>query len=181
MSREFPDWVNPRKAAEGNRIFSGTIPLNRLSRLQPLLSGTEGEVGFTASFDLDDQKRVVITLEVEAELPLTCQATLEVYPHQVRRKSLLGVVEDPAEQELLPGHYEPTCTEAGKLGFAGIVEDELLLAIPQVPRKPGLENVAYSTDPDAPERPPERREGHNRPFAELDKLMRDGREGQDTE
>ena len=146
-----------------------------------MLSGTEGDAGFPAGFGLDGQKCVAITLEVEAELPLTCQATLETYRHRVMRKSLLGVVEDQAEQESLPGHYEPTCTEAGKVVFADIVEDELLLAMPQVPRKPGLEDVAYSTDPDAPAAPLEGQEGHNRPFAALEKLMRGGREGQDTE
>jgi uncharacterized protein len=181
MSREYPDWVNPWKAAEGGRIFSGTIPLHRMSRLKPLLAEAGDDAGFTASFALDGEKRAVITLEVTAELPLICQATLEIYRQPVTRQSLLAVIEDQSDQESLPEHYEPTCTYAGRLGFTELVEDELLLAIPQVPRKPGLEEFAYSTDPGASEDSRTVGEGLNKPFATLKKMLHSSGEEQDTE
>jgi len=145
MSREYPDWISPNRAAEGKRMFSGTIPLARMKRLAPLLVDTQGEASFTAAFRTDLDQRIIIDLQVEAALPLICQASLEVYDEQVRRRSELVVIDDDNEQFELPDSYEPVSTEHGRLALASLVEDELLLALPQIPRKPGLKEVVYST------------------------------------
>jgi len=145
MSREYPDWISPNRAAEGKRIFSGTIPLTRMKRLAELLVDAKGEASFTAAFRTDLDKRVVIDLQVEAALPLICQASLEVYAEQVKRRSELAVIDDESEQSELPENYEPVQTENGRLAIASLVEDELLLGLPHIPRKPGLQVVDYST------------------------------------
>ena len=181
MSREFPDWLNPWKAAEGKRIFSGTVPLDRMSRLKPLLAGATSEAAFTAVFALDGQKRATIELEVTAELPLICQSSLDKYLHPVRRKSLLAVIQTEAEQDQLPDHYEATCPDGGRLVFADLVEDELLLAMPQVPHKPGLGEVRFSTRSRGWSEPGERKDRTHQPFAALKELMRGGQRDQDTE
>jgi uncharacterized protein len=145
MSREYPDWISPNRAAEGKRIFSGTIPLSRMKRLAALLVDARGEASFTAAFRKDLDQRVIIDLQVEAALPLICQASLEVYDEQVKRSSELAVIENDREQFELPDNYEPVMTEKGRLALASLVEDELLLGLPQIPRKPGLQVVDYST------------------------------------
>ena len=145
MSREYPDWISPARAAEGKRIFSGTIPLARMKRLAELLVDAQGDASFTASFRMDLDKRVIIDLEVEAALPLVCQASLERYAEQVNRRSELAVIDHDSEQAELPDNYEPVLTENGRLAIASLVEDELLLGLPQVPRKPGLQKVEYTT------------------------------------
>jgi uncharacterized protein len=145
MSREYPDWISPGRAAEGKRIFSGTIPLSRMKRLAPLLIDAQGDASFTAAFRSDMEKRVIIDLQVEAALPLICQASLEVYDEQVKRCSELAVVDDVNEQAELPESYEPVQTENGRLAIASLVEDELLLGLPQIPRKPGMQKIEYST------------------------------------
>lgn len=136
MSREYPDWLDPWKAAEGRRTFAGSMPLKRMERLVPLLAGNEGEVRFTATFDFDQQSRVTIHVTVDAELPLVCQTSLETYLEPVRRASLLGVMENLAEETMMPENYEPVLAVNGRLALQDIVEDELLLGMPQVPRKP---------------------------------------------
>ena len=145
MSREYPDWISPGRAAEGKRIFSGTIPLSRMKRLVPLLVNSEGEASFVAAFRTDLDKRIVIDLQVEAALPLVCQASLDVYDERVKRSSELAVVELVSELDELPDNFDPVQTENGRLAIASLVEDELLLGLPQIPRKPGLEKVEYST------------------------------------
>ena len=145
MSREYPDWISPNRAAEGKRVFSGTIPIARMKRLGPLLVDMAGEASFTAAFRTDLDQRVIIDLQVEAALPLICQASLEVYDEQVKRSSELAVVDNEREQFDLPDNYDPVLTENGRLAIATLVEDELLLALPQIPRKPGLQEVVFST------------------------------------
>ena len=170
MAREFPDWVNPTKAAEGNRIYRGTIGLARMNRLAPLLAKAEGEARFEAGFARDGLGFTTIKLEVSADLPLVCQASLERFKLPVRRDSLLVVIGDIDDQDKVPGHYEPCWTESGHLVFLELIQDELILAVPQVPRKPGLGSVKYTTDPD--EKPVTGSDEQTKPFAALEELMR---------
>lgn len=172
MSREYPDWISPNRAAEGKRVFSGTILIARMKRLGPLLEHVEGEASFTAAFRTDLEQRIIIDLQVEADLPLTCQASLDVYDEQVRRSSELAVIDDEREQFELPENYEPVLTENGRLAIASLVEDELLLALPQVPRKPGLQEVDYSTGGQEVTSQSQQEGGRNNPFSVLQGMLK---------
>jgi len=171
MSREYPDWISPERAAEGKRVYSGTIPLSRMKRLAALLVDAGGEARFSAAFTTDLDQRVIIDLQVEAALPLVCQASLEVYDELVKRRSELAVIAHDSEQFDLPDNYEPVMTENGRLAIAGIVEDELLLALPTVPRKPGLRPVEFSTGEEKPVGGV-REEAKENPFSALQDMLK---------
>lgn len=172
MSREYPDWVNPWKAADGKRSFSGTMALGRMTRLAPMLASVDGLASFEARFFRDALGWAVIQLDVKADLKLRCQASLEVYTEQVSRSSALAAVEEPERADDLPEHYDLAPLEEGRVVFLDLVQDELILAVPQVPRKPGLEAVQYSTDPNADSSgSSQKRES---PFAVLGGLLKDG-------
>lgn len=145
MSREFPDYVDPWRAADGGRLIAGTIPLARFSRLMPLLASGEGEAGFKIQFGYDAQRRPTIAVDVTAPLSLICQRSLEPYIEQVEQSSVLQVIGSPSEQRLLSDDEEFVLVEEGRLAIAELVEDELLLAVPQVPRNPDLEPVQHFT------------------------------------
>ena len=172
MSREYPDWISPGRAAEGKRIFSGSIPIARMKRLAALLVDAQGDASFIAAFRTDLDKRVIIDLQVEAALPLVCQASLEVYDEQVKRRSELAVIDDDNEQADLPDNLEPVLTENGRLAMASLVEDELILGLPQIPRKPGLEEVEYSTGGPLPASESPQPEGKKNPFAALQDMLK---------
>jgi uncharacterized protein len=55
----------------------------------------------------------------------------------------LGVIGDIAEEALLPENYEPVLVQHGRLALLDLVEDELLLALPQVPRNPQLDAAHF--------------------------------------
>ena len=187
MSREFPDFVDPWKAADGNRVFRGTMPLSRMKRLQPLLAADgpepsgagheeppgQGAAAFRASFGHDEQGIVTVDIEVAARLSLVCQRSLEPYLERVRRHSLLAVIEDIAEEDLLPENYEPVWVENGRLALLDLVEDELLLGIPAVPRNPETEEVEVSTDDGHQTPSVTEEEDTHRPFEGLASLMKE--------
>lgn len=172
MSREYPDWISPGRAAEGKRIFGGTIPLSRMKRLAALLVDVSGEASFTASFRIDLEQRVVIDLQVQAALPLVCQASLDVYDEIIDRRSELAVMDDGSEQEDLPDNYEPVQTEHGRLSISSLVEDELLLGLPQIPRKPGLQKVEFLTSGEFAGEENPKPGGKKNPFAVLQDLLK---------
>lgn len=154
------------------------MPLSSFERLHQMLASHEGEADFSATFSVDAEGRAVVDLEVRAVLTLQCQASLDIFELPVKRKSLLAVVADIWEQEELPEYYEATCTEDGRLIFKSLVEDELLLAVPQVARKPGLKTVCFGSaeEQDAP--PPE---NTHKPFATLQSMMKQSSVESDTE
>lgn len=175
MAREFPDWVNPNKAAEGNRNFRGTIPLTRMERLIPMLADVSSEqhekdVAFSAEFRRDELGLTVVRLRVQASLPLVCQASLEVYRQAVDREIVLAVLDAEQPATDVPDAYDITTLEDGRLNFMELVQDELILSVPQVPRKPDLEAVVFSTDPN--EERTRDKEKKNRPFAALEGLLK---------
>jgi uncharacterized protein len=182
MSREFPDFVDPWKAADGRRTFQGTMPLKRLERLEPLLAPVNGslenavlardDAWFSARFSYDEQGLVTIRLEVEAELPLICQRSLAPYREKIARRSLLVVIEDASGQDLVPEHYDPVLVENRRMALQDIVEEELLLAIPQVPRNPDVPEIDLSTDGEVRIPSEEEKEPSHRPFAGLAGLMK---------
>lgn len=151
MSRDFPDWINPWTAAQGRRQFAGTMPIKRMQRLVPLLEHDGGEVAFTARFGLNEDRRPVIDLTVDARLPLMCQASLEPYEQPVARSTSLAVVESEGEFALLAADLDPVQADNGRIALASLVEDELLLGLPQVPRNPETVAVRYSTGEDEAE------------------------------
>jgi uncharacterized protein len=180
MSREFPDIVDPWKAADGRRIFQGTMPLERMARLVALLApvdegaATSPEVvEFRTVFAYDRQGLLTIDVSVSAELPLQCQRSLAVFTLPVERRSRVVVIESVAEQDEVPEPYEPFLVEERRLALVDLVEEELLLAVPQVPVAPAAEapelpgSVALE---DAPEEPAEQT---HRPFSGLAGLMKD--------
>jgi len=125
-----------------------------------------------ARFGRDSDQRVIIDLEVEASLPLVCQASLEVYEEAVKRRSLLAVTAQDSEQDSLPGNYEAVRTEHGRLAIAAMVEDELLLGLPTFPRRPGLRQVVYTSDGGAPDADEKEAAPGNNPFAALQDLLK---------
>lgn len=143
MSRDFPDWINPWTAAQGRRRFSGTVPVTRMRRLVPLLVTDAGEAAFEAGFELDEDRRPVIRLRVKAVLRLLCQASLEPYDQAVERDSALAVIESESEISMLAPDNDPVQADHGRIALAALVEDELLLGLPQVPRNPDVIAIRY--------------------------------------
>ena len=81
----------------------------------------------------------------------------------------LGLITREEDEAGLPAGYEPLLLEAAEIRPADVIEDELLLALPLIPVKPGLEesDLGWSTDPEqteAPQRP--------NPFAALNSLKK---------
>jgi uncharacterized protein len=177
MPREFPEYIDPWKAADGKRLFQGTMPLTWMHRLAPLLapdriSGAPWpDATFSALFGYDEQGAVTVELEVEAELPLICQRSMQPFSERVRRHSTLSVVESVAAQDGVPEHYEPVLADHGRIALVDLVEEELLLAVPQVPRNPEVGEVLISTDGATEAESPPIEEDVQRPFEGLAELL----------
>ncbi|PKL94964.1 MAG: DNA-binding protein [Gammaproteobacteria bacterium HGW-Gammaproteobacteria-8] len=143
MSRDFPDWVDVDRAVEGRRRFAGSLALGKMPRLLDLLDAPEpdAEIDFEIDAWRDDQGTARLDVRFSGALPLTCQRSLERYLHVIDGSSSIAVIEDEAALAGLPENLEPKLSEKGRLKLIELVEDELLLALPLVPRDPALESL----------------------------------------
>ena len=169
MSAEMPEIVDAWRWIAARRRIEGRVPLASLPRLRDGLLDPDGEVRFTLDFDRDALQVPRVVLEAEAELPLQCQRSLQRFLFPVKVEQRLGLIRDEADEAALPEGYEPLLVPAdGQLRPLGLVEDELILALPVVPVRPGTDPVEgdWAQAADAP--------GLDHPFAALSALKKPG-------
>ena len=131
---------------QARRSFQGILPLAAMSRLRDSLAATDGVVTFDLEFGKDDLGVAHIHLRADASLPLTCQRSLEQFDLPVHIDTRLGLITQEAEEAALPTGYEPLLTNDGALRLADVVEDELILALPVIPVKPGAVQPASASN-----------------------------------
>jgi len=126
--------IDPWRAAEQGRHLKGNVPLSKLARLADLLADTAGNADFDLRFYRDERRRACIEGNVSAVLKLPCQRCLGVVEVMVDSNVSLAMVEGYSEAEALPDRYDPVLVADTGVDPLRLVEDELLLALPQVPR-----------------------------------------------
>jgi uncharacterized protein len=167
MNATFPEIVDPWRMVQARRSFQGSLPLAALPRLRDSLAAADGVVTFDLEFGKDDLGVAHLHMRADATLPLLCQRTLDVFGLAVHIDTYLGLIEREEEEAGLPGGYEPLLLSDSALRLADVVEDELILAIPVVPVKPGTVPVDPVWDADVE---PEQEEAKPNPFAVLQKI-----------
>ena len=137
MSVALPERVDASRMVQARRSFQGKLPLASFGRLRASLAAVEGEAEYDLDFGRDELGVAYLAVRVDAELPLTCQRTLEAYRQPVHVDQRLGLIGEESEEAALPPGYEPLLIPDGELSLADVIEDELILALPVVPLKPG--------------------------------------------
>ena len=141
MSASLPDSVDVWRMVMARRSFDGTLAVAALPRLVSALVDDAGMVHFALEFGRDALGTAFLNVRAQADLHLLCQRSLEPFVCPVTVDSRLGLIrEEREEAALLPG-YEPLLVDAEPLRLALVIEDELLLALPLVPMRPGSEDA----------------------------------------
>jgi len=135
--------IRPERLCAKPMVWEGTFAPGDLDRLADSLAGPEGQLRYRITAALDPQRRKVVSCIIEGFVFLTCQASLEAFRHEISIKDRLVLVDSEAE---LPAIGEESDTEDylvadEPLDIRDLVEDAVLLALPMVPRKPGLEEA----------------------------------------
>lgn len=162
-ANNLPESVNAWRMVGAQRILSGSLPLAQLQRLGSLLAGDEGEVTYTLEFGRDEGGIAFVRVIAEASVPLLCQRSLEVYQQPLEVSQSLGLISREQDEAAMPGEYEPLLVESDTIQPRDLIEDELILALPTVPRRPGPARdwIEFSDDDG---------DGEPNPFQALDRL-----------
>src|SRR5579859_5550763 len=133
--------IHPERLTEKPQVFEGAMAIDDLPRVREVVAKGEGKLRYKVSARLDAQRRKMVSCIIEGFVFLTCQSSLEVFRHRVSIDDRLVLVDREAE---LPPIKEESDAEDymvadGALDILALVEDAVLLALPMVPRKPGLQ------------------------------------------
>ncbi len=131
MSR-VPEQLDPWRAVERTRRLEGSLPLHEFKRLAALLVDTQGTVEFQIVFFRGDKRRPCVRGWVKAKVGLSCQRCLQAVTKHLDSSFSLALVEGLDEAGNLPEEYEPLLVADGRVHPREIIEDELLLALPQI-------------------------------------------------
>lgn len=130
-------WYGPRELnALGERggVLSGEIELNRFNRLAGLLHSDAGSVSATVRFRREGGGWLIIDMEYETTVQLVCQRCLEPLDHHLKDRVQLALLETPSLESHVPEAYEPLVLDEDRLMPAMLLEDELIISLPIVPR-----------------------------------------------
>ena len=132
--------IHPERLTERPLVFEGIAGLGELPGLEDSVANDDMEVRYTVTARLDGHQRKVLSCIIEGFVFLTCQTTLEAFRHGISVRDQLVLVD--SESELPPIEEESDAEDYmvadGPIDVLDLVEEELLLALPMVPRKPGL-------------------------------------------
>ncbi len=138
INSRLPVQIDPIRLAAARQQLYGEIKISRFERLSELLTSSEGVVKVQFDFDVDignvhSGKVHCVTGSLVAELSLCCQRCLQPMKWSLNTKVALAFVEHEHQIDELVVGYEPYLIESTPLMLNDMIEDEILLALPQVP------------------------------------------------
>jgi len=126
--------VKASQAVSRHEAFSGSVPLAKLPRLAASLAETSGRLQVELQATRDSEGQDWLHGEIRGRLPLTCQRGLHAFDWNCDVALSLCLVETEAEEEKLLKECESYLVQDDQLPLLDLVEDEVLLALPMMPR-----------------------------------------------
>jgi len=136
MHQKLPIEIDPIRLAKSGLILEGTLPISVMPRLSDLLQDESGSIDVKVHFDMDKVLGLpFVSCEFKALLPLICERCSEPMEYQADISTLLAILTNERKVEGLAEQYEPwVISNDEPVILSSMVEDELILAIPLVPK-----------------------------------------------
>jgi uncharacterized protein len=132
---KLPITIDPYKSAQRRLECQGVFELSEMNRLLAACESCSGQTKVDVKFDVDELGLVVISGKGSASVMLTCQRCTEAFENALDIDFTFSPVKDADAAAELPSYYDAIeLDENGEVNLRELVEDELLLAIPLIPR-----------------------------------------------
>jgi uncharacterized protein len=164
-----------RKLADSRAVFELDFPLLQLPGLPAEFTSGAGSVRAQLSFGRE-QGYAMAQVELTAQLAVTCQRCLSPLQLQLQTSSPVLIVESERQAEQAPAGWETFLAPEGRVDFAALVAEELLLALPIVPLHAQASECAAleagkSAEGAEEAEPPTGEPATTRPFSDLRALL----------
>jgi uncharacterized protein len=143
MSGSLHAWYSLRdleSLANRGVTLGGELTIGKLARLKSLLHSDVGSVSATLRFRQRGDGWLATELGVKATVELVCQRCLEPFRHELAETANVVLAAAASVPASVPAGFEPFELEDGRLQPAELVEEELIVAIPLVPKHERIED-----------------------------------------
>jgi uncharacterized protein len=141
---KLPISVDSVRAANNRLELIASLDRSLLSRLKEATNSIHSDIDTSFSFEVDQQKLRIFHGKAKVAVELTCQRCNEPMIYQCDAEFTYCPVLNEEQENNLPDVYEPIYyDENGEVNLHQIVEDELLLTLPQI-AKHAIEECQYS-------------------------------------
>jgi uncharacterized protein len=137
MSGSLHAWYSLRdleSLADRGIALHAELTVDKLPRLLSLLESSEGSVRATLTFSQRRDGWLGAALKYDAAVQLVCQRCLEPFRHQWADRVDIALADATAVPSIVPDAHEPFELEGGKLQPVQLIEDELIVSLPLVPK-----------------------------------------------
>ena len=155
-----------QRLASVGRVVNATLELASCERLRGLVIAPFGQVQYRLEFGTDIVQHPTVVLSLKGSARLMCQRSMEAFDFPLNTQIKLAFIADETEESGLMPEFDPILVGSGEKSFIEIVEDELILLIPNVPVNPdavGAEVKPAVWEAKSPDR--------QSPFASLAQLL----------
>lgn len=128
-----PQHVSAARAIAGRQRFAGQLVVKQLPRLAIEVADTGGRLEIELEAGKEGGESW-LRGAIRGDLMLTCQRGLHPFGWTCDVKLVLRLVTTEAEEERLLKDFEPYLIRDDRLPLRELVEDEVLLALPMMPR-----------------------------------------------
>jgi uncharacterized protein len=134
MKDRLPEHIEPLRLARTGRVFQGLLPLSRMARLMESVDTAAGDVEVELSFAINDRNVPCVRGHIRTEVGLQCQRCMQEMAWPIDNQFELLIVESEAEAEQLGEDSEVLLLDEQLISLSDLVEDEILLSLPIVPK-----------------------------------------------
>ena len=132
---KLPITISPSRSAQRRLVCKGVFKLADMTRLLAECESRSEHVQVSVKFDVDERGLTVMSGTGSALVALTCQRCTENFQQRLEFSFSFSPVKDFEEADALPSYYDAIeLDENGEVNLRELVEDELLLMIPLIPR-----------------------------------------------
>jgi len=132
---KLPITIEPKRSAQRRLVCEGLYEVAGMNRLLAECESSSEHVHVSVKFDVDELGLIVISGKGSATVSLTCQRCTDLFNVNLAIEFSFSPVKDEEAAENLPSYYDAIeLDENGEVNLLELVEDEIILAIPLIPR-----------------------------------------------
>jgi len=132
---KLPITINPTRSAQRRLVCDGVFKLADMTRLLASSEERSEHVHVNVKFDVDERGLTVMSGTASTLVALTCQRCNELFDHKLEVDFTFSPAKNEEAAEKIPSYYDVIeLNEDGEVNLRELVEEELMLIIPLIPR-----------------------------------------------